>query len=73
VKNPETTNRIFEQIRAAFLQDVAVFSAQQKNLNLIPNPPQFDISADAGTTQACRILAQLYDEEKATTHVAAAE
>jgi vanillate O-demethylase monooxygenase subunit len=71
VKNAETTNRIFEQIRTAFHEDVAVFSAQQKNLELIPNPPQVDINADAGTIAARRILSRLYDEEQAAGRVAA--
>ena len=30
-KNAETTDRIFQQIQTAFLEDVAVFSAQQRN------------------------------------------
>ena len=38
VGNAETTNRIFEQIRTAFLEDVAVFSAQQKNLSIFAAP-----------------------------------
>src|SRR5262252_4448486 len=73
VKNPQTTNKIFEQIQTAFLQDVAVFSAQQRNLNLIRNPPQIDIAADAGAIQARRILARLYGEEQASARGAAAE
>jgi vanillate O-demethylase monooxygenase subunit len=73
VKNPETTNKIFEQIQMALLQDVAVFSAQQRNLNLIRNPPQIDIAADAGAIQARRILARLYGEEQASARGAAAE
>jgi len=72
VKNPETTNKIFEQIRTAFLEDVAVFSAQQKNLNIFSNPPQVDIAADAGVIAARRILSRLYDEEQAAGQVAAA-
>jgi vanillate O-demethylase monooxygenase subunit len=73
VKNPETTNRIFEQIRTAFLEDVAVFSAQQRTLNLIPNPPQIDIKADAGAVQARRIISRLYGEEHNAARVTAAE
>jgi phenylpropionate dioxygenase-like ring-hydroxylating dioxygenase large terminal subunit len=71
VNNAETTNKIFEQIRAAFHEDVAIFSAQQKILNLIPNPPQVDIGADAGALAARRILSRLHDEEQATRVVAA--
>ena len=73
VKNPQTTNKIFEQIQTAFLQDVAVFSAQQRNLNLIRNPTQIDIAADAGAIQARRILARLYGEEQPRARDAAAE
>jgi phenylpropionate dioxygenase-like ring-hydroxylating dioxygenase large terminal subunit len=71
VKNPETTNKIFEQIRTAFMEDVAVFSAQQKNLNVFSNPPQVDIAADGGVIAARRILSRLYDEEQAASRVAA--
>ena len=73
VKNAELTNRIFEQIQTAFYEDVAVFSAQQRSLDLIPNPPQVDINADTGVIQARRILARLHDEEQGALHVTAAE
>jgi vanillate O-demethylase monooxygenase subunit len=65
IHNPQTTEKIVEQIRTAFLEDVAVFEAQQANLALIPNPPQTDINADTGVIQARRILDRLYQEEQA--------
>jgi len=65
---------LIEQIKTAFLEDVAVFEAQQRNLLMIPNPPQTDINADAGVIQARRILDRLYQEEHAVAaNVAAAE
>ena len=64
VHNPKTTDMITDQIRMAFLEDVAVFEAQQRNLQLIPNPPQTDINADSGVIQARRILDRLYQEEQ---------
>jgi vanillate monooxygenase len=65
---------LIEQIRTAFLEDVAVFEAQQRNLLMIPNPPQTDINADAGVIQARRILDRLYQEEQAAAaKMAAAE
>jgi len=70
-KNPETTSKIFDQIQTAFYEDVAVFSAQQKNMDRFPNAPQVDINADAGLLAARRILARLYDEEQAAGRVAA--
>jgi vanillate O-demethylase monooxygenase subunit len=73
VKNPEMTNRIFEQIKTAFHEDVLVFSAQQRNMDIMPNAPQLDIAADAGTIAARRILSRLYDEENPAAPVAAAE
>jgi vanillate O-demethylase monooxygenase subunit len=74
VGNPKTTDMLIEQIRTAFLEDVAVFEAQQRNLLMIPNPPQTDINADAGVIQARRILDRLYHEEQAAAaKMAAAE
>jgi vanillate O-demethylase monooxygenase subunit len=73
IHNPQTTEGIVEQIRTAFLEDVEVFEAQQRNLTLIPNPPQTDINADTGVIQARRILERLEQEEYAATHRAAAE
>jgi vanillate O-demethylase monooxygenase subunit len=73
VKNTELTNRIFDQVQTAFYEDVAVFSAQQRTMEIMPAAPQFDIAADAGAIAARRILTRLHDEEQASTHVAAAE
>src|SRR5262249_53656650 len=74
IPNPKTTDMRIEQFRTGFLEDVAVFEAQQRTLLLIPNPPQTDINADAGVIQARRILDRLYQEEQAAaTKVAAAE
>ncbi|MCC6776462.1 MAG: aromatic ring-hydroxylating dioxygenase subunit alpha [Hyphomicrobiales bacterium] len=64
-RNPKTTEMIIGQIRTAFLEDVAVFEAQERNLQMIPNPPQTDINADAGVIQARRILQRLYEAEQA--------
>jgi phenylpropionate dioxygenase-like ring-hydroxylating dioxygenase large terminal subunit len=72
IHNPKTTEMLVEQIRTAFLEDVAVFEAQQRNLLMIPNPPQTDINADAGVIQARRILDRLYQEEQAANATAAA-
>jgi vanillate O-demethylase monooxygenase subunit len=74
IHNRRTTDMITDQIRTAFLEDVAVFEAQQRNLELIPNPPQTDINADTGVIQARRILDRLHKEERATSAgMAAAE
>jgi len=73
VRNAELTQKIFEQIQMAFHEDVAVFTAQQRNLDLIPDPPQIDINADTGVIQARRILDRLHTEEQAALHATAAE
>ena len=73
VKNAETTEKIFREIEKAFHEDVEVFSAQQRNLDLFPNAPQLDINADAGVIQARRILASMYDKEQYALHPAAVQ
>lgn len=65
VKNGKLSDMLLEQIRTAFHEDVAVFEAQQRNLDLIRNPPQLDINADTGVIQARRILDRLHAEERA--------
>ena len=48
--------------------------SEERNLTLIPNPPQTDINADTGVIQARRILDRLHQEEQsAATPMAAAE
>ena len=59
-------------MQTAFLEDVAVFSAQQRTMEIMPDAPQFDIAADAGTIAARRILSRLHDEEQATNRVGVA-
>jgi vanillate O-demethylase monooxygenase subunit len=69
--NPEMTEKIFQQIKTAFLQDVEVFTAQQKNIDLDPDAPQIDINADSGGIQARRIVDRLWKEEQAMQSAAA--
>jgi phenylpropionate dioxygenase-like ring-hydroxylating dioxygenase large terminal subunit len=74
VNNAEMTEKVFQQIKMAFLEDVAVFTAQQRSMMLYPNAPQVDINADSGVIQARRIIDRLHAEEQAATgQVAAAE
>jgi vanillate O-demethylase monooxygenase subunit len=63
--NKDMTERVFAQIKTAFLEDVSVFTAQQENISLAPGAPQIDINADSGGIQARRIVAKLYAEEQA--------
>jgi vanillate O-demethylase monooxygenase subunit len=73
VGNPQTTEKVFQQIQTAFLEDVAVFTAQQRSITQRPDAPQTDINADAGGIQARRIVDRLYQDEQAAAHVVAAE
>jgi phenylpropionate dioxygenase-like ring-hydroxylating dioxygenase large terminal subunit len=70
VKNTALTQKIFEQIQTAFLEDVEVFSAQQQNLDIYSNPPQVDINADTGVLQARRIIDRIHAEEQAAAAAA---
>jgi vanillate O-demethylase monooxygenase subunit len=71
IDNPQMTEKIFNQIRTAFLEDVEIFEAQQKSISLCPDAPQVDINADAGTIQARRIVARLYQDEQDAHEIAA--
>jgi phenylpropionate dioxygenase-like ring-hydroxylating dioxygenase large terminal subunit len=65
VNNAETTEKIFQQIQTAFLEDVEVFTAQQRSIDLQPDSPQVDINADTGGIQARRVIDRLREEERA--------
>ncbi len=69
-QNKDMTERVFQQIKTAFLEDVLVFTNQQQNINLDPGAPQVDINADSGGIQARRIVDRLYAEEQATLNAA---
>jgi vanillate O-demethylase monooxygenase subunit len=64
------TERVFQQIKTAFMEDVAVFTNQQLNVDLDPNAPTVDINADSGGIQARRIVDRLYAEEQAAANAA---
>lgn len=70
VRNAQLTDMIFEQVKTAFLEDVAVFEAQQRVISANPNAPQIDINADAGGIQARRVLDRLHRDEIAAAQAA---
>ncbi len=70
VKNEKLTDMIFEQVKTAFLEDKAVFEAQQQVIDHDTSESQVDIHADAGGLQARRILSRLYDDEMAARQAA---
>jgi phenylpropionate dioxygenase-like ring-hydroxylating dioxygenase large terminal subunit len=71
VRNKALTDMLVDQITTAFLEDVAVFEAQQRNITLLPNAPQVDINADSGVIQARRILDRIHRDEQAAAATAA--
>ncbi len=78
VNNKTLTDMLVKEITTAFLEDVAVFEAQQRTMTILPNAPQVDINADSGVIQARRILDRIHQEELAAraandTRVVAAE
>jgi vanillate monooxygenase len=70
VRNKALTDMLVDQITTAFLEDVAVFEAQQRNITLLPNAPQVDINADSGVIQARRILDRIHRDEQAAAAAA---
>jgi phenylpropionate dioxygenase-like ring-hydroxylating dioxygenase large terminal subunit len=69
-RDAAVTERVFQQIKTAFLEDVSVFTNQQANIDLDPAAPQTDINADSGGIQARRIVDRLYAEEQAVLNAA---
>lgn len=64
-QDPALTELSFEQVKTAFLEDVVVFEAQQRNLDLLPDAPLVGTRGDAGGLHARRIIQRLLDEEAA--------
>ncbi len=62
---PRSPSACSSRSETAFLEDVAVFTAQQRSIALRPDAPQVDINADAGGIQARRIVDRLYRAEQA--------
>ena len=56
VDNPEVTDLVFQQVKTAFTEDVAVFEAQQQVIDLDPEAPTINLSQDAGGVAALRLI-----------------
>lgn len=66
VGDPEITDMVFQGVKTAFLEDVEVFSAQQRNRDLgASRLPEVLTSHDAGAMHANRILDRLLAEQAA--------
>lgn len=67
VNDPETTERVFLQVREAFLEDTAILEAQQKLIDLDPGAPIIHLAADAGGVEARRIVERLLKAQNNNT------
>jgi vanillate O-demethylase monooxygenase subunit len=65
VGNQAVTEMIFKQVETAFLEDVAVFEAQQERMDRDPGAPRVDLGGDAGGIAACKIIERLARQERA--------
>jgi phenylpropionate dioxygenase-like ring-hydroxylating dioxygenase large terminal subunit len=58
------TATVFHEIQKTMQEDVAVFHAQQRSLDLKPNAPMVNIKSDAGPLAARRIVDRLLQVEQ---------
>ncbi len=65
VGNPAVTDMIYKQVETAFLEDVAVFEAQQALIERGPVATRINLSGDAGGIAACKIIDRLAQQELA--------
>ena len=61
----DEVNEFYEQCHNVVGEDIAVFEAQQRNINVDPDAPMVDIGYDAGPLLARRIIDRLLKEEAA--------
>jgi vanillate O-demethylase monooxygenase subunit len=62
--NPDTTERVYQQVSQAVLEDVEMLEAQQKLIDLDTTAPMIHIGSDAGGNEARRIVERLLEAEK---------
>ena len=59
------TDLVYNNVRTAFLEDLAVLKAQQENFENRPDAPRFNMKNDAGGIAARRMLEELIAKEAA--------
>jgi hypothetical protein len=64
-QEPVLTDGIFHDIEKTVQEDVAVFEAQQRSLELQPHAPMVTIKSDAGPIAARRMIDRLIAGEEA--------
>ena len=58
------TDLIFQNVHAAFLEDLAIIGAQQDNIETRPDAPRIDMNHDAGGVTARRMLEAMIAAEQ---------
>jgi len=59
IDEPWLTDLLYHNVHTAFLEDLDIIRAQQRNIDLAPQGPRIDINHDAGGLQARRIIERL--------------
>ncbi len=74
VDDPTVTELLYRQVHTAFLEDLAVIGAQQKNLEDFGDalPPEVDFNQDSGGLQARRVIDRILASEGSAGSVRAA-
>jgi len=65
VKNQALTDMLFDDVNAAFRQDVDVFEAQQQSIAGRPDAAEVDVHGDIGGLHARRIIRELIERQLA--------
>ena len=61
--DPTITDVDFQLVHGAFMEDLAIISGQQQNIDLAPDAPRLNLAADTGGLQARRIVERLIAQE----------
>ncbi len=64
VEDEELTRNTHRMMQATFDEDKDMIEGQQRIIDLDPNAPQVYVAADAGATQARRMMERLIEEER---------
>ena len=63
VDNPDVTELVYQQVHAAFSEDIEVFEEQQALIDREPQAPRINLSGDVGGLAAVEIIYKLVAEE----------
>ncbi len=73
IDEPWITDLLYENVHAAFLEDLEIVGLQQANIRSHPDAPRVDINHDGGGLQARRIIERLAASERGALGAEAAE